>query len=130
MKILSWSERYAPLTARILMGGMFLMAGIMKAMDPAGTAGYIASVGLPLPMALALLTIVLEIGAGFFLVAGYQTRYAAAALAVFTIFATALFHTNWAMPMQQMFFTKNLSIIADLLYMMTYGSGMFAKDSK
>ncbi|MGL4280684.1 MAG: DoxX family membrane protein, partial [Albidovulum sp.] len=38
---------YSPLIARILIGGFFLLAGVGKIGDVAGTAGYIQSVGLP-----------------------------------------------------------------------------------
>ena len=57
-------HKFGPLIARILIGGMFLMAGVAKVFTFAGTAGYIGSVGLPFPELLAIVAIVLEIAGG------------------------------------------------------------------
>ena len=51
----------------------------------AGTVGYISSVGLPLPTIAAAAAVVVEIGASLALLAGFGTRTAALALAVFTL---------------------------------------------
>ena len=118
---------YAPVVARVLMGGMFLLAGIQKFMGLEGTAGYIASVDLPASMVLAVLVAALEVVAGAAILLGIRVKLAAAALVVFTVVATLLFHTGWsANAMQMTLFMKNLAIIAGLLYMMTFGSGRFA----
>jgi putative oxidoreductase len=127
MQIPSWAEMYAPVIARVLMGGMFLIAGIQKFMGLEGTAGYIASVGLPAASVLAVLVAALEVVAGAAILLGYHVKLAAAALVVFVVLATLLFHTGWsANPMQMTLFMKNLAITAGLLYMMTFGSGRFA----
>ncbi len=60
----------------------------------AGTAGYIASKGLPLPEVGAALAIAVEILAGIALVVGWKTRWAALLLAVFTLVATFFFHAS------------------------------------
>lgn len=131
MQIPSWAEMYAPVVARVLMGGMFLMAGIQKFMGLSGTAGYIEMAGLPAPMVLAFLAAALEVVAGAALLIGFRTKLAAASLAVFTVIATIIFHTGWSTnPMQQTMFMKNLAIIAGLLYMMSFGSGKYAADNK
>ncbi len=118
---LSWTNAYAPLVGRILMGGMFLMAGITKAMDLSGTATYISSATLPYPMVLAVAAMLLEILCGIALIVGYQAKLAAALLAIFTIVVTLAFHLD-----QQALFIKNLAILAGLLYMMTFGAGKYA----
>lgn len=118
---LSWTNAYAPLVGRILMGGMFLMAGITKAMDLSGTAIYISSATLPYPMVLAVAAMLLEILCGIALIIGYQAKLAAALLALFTIVVTLAFHLD-----QQALFIKNLAILAGLLYMMTFGAGKYA----
>ena len=46
--------------ARVLLALMFVMAGAFKFVDLGGTAGYIASKGLPLPSLLAFATAALE----------------------------------------------------------------------
>ena len=65
------------LVGRVLLGVLFLPAGLMKLMGFAGTAGYIASAGLPLPEVGAAIAIVVEIGGGAALLAGFHARLAA-----------------------------------------------------
>ncbi len=131
MQIPSWAELYAPVIARVLMGGMFLMAGIQKFMTLDTTAGYIATSFLPAPMAMAVIAAIVETVLGASLLIGYRTKLAAAGLAVFTVIATIAFHTGWsANQMQQVLFTKNLAIVAGLLYMMAFGSGRYAVNNK
>jgi putative oxidoreductase len=129
MRIPSWAELYAPVIARVLMGGMFLLAGIQKWMGLSGTAMYIESVGLPAPMVLAVLAALIETVFGAALLVGFRTKLAAAGLLVFTVIATLIFHTGWsANANQQVMFMKNLAIMAGLLYMMSFGSGAFSAD--
>jgi putative oxidoreductase len=104
------------LVARILLATLFLWSGFGKIGGFAGTVGYIASKGLPLAQALAAATVLVEIGAGLLLLIGWKARWAALALAIFTVLAAVLFHNYWAVPeaqkmMQQISFMKNLAII-------------------
>jgi putative oxidoreductase len=123
------------LIARVLMALMFVLAGFSKFADLGGTAGYIASKGLPMAGVLAFLTAALEVVAGIALVVGYQARIAALALAVFTLLASVLFHNFWAMPadqqmMQQLMFMKNLSVAGGLLLLFTLGAGPASLDAR
>lgn len=123
------------LVGRILLALMFLLSGYSKIGGFAGTAGYIASAGLPLPQLLAVATIVLELGAGLLLVAGWQTRWAALALAAFTLLAALLFHNFWAMPadkqmMQYLMFLKNVSITGGMLVLAAAGPGAWSLDAR
>ncbi len=118
---------HGPAIGRVLMGVMFLLAGISKVgAQFAGTVGYIGSVGLPMPEILAYLTIALEILGGIALIIGWHMRAAAMLLIGFTILATWFFHnpSDWWSPrdaMQQIMFMKNLAIIGGLFYMAAYG---------
>ena len=123
------------LVGRILLALMFLLSGIGKIGDFAGTAGYISSVGLPLPSVLAAGALVLEIVAGIALIIGFKTRWAALALALFTIAAAVLFHNYWAMPadqqmMQQIIFLKNLAVTGGLLMLAIAGPGAWSVDRR
>jgi len=123
------------LIGRILLAVMFLISGWGKIGGFAGTAGYIGSVGLPMPQVLAVLTIVLELVAGVLLVIGWKTRWAAWALAIFTLLAGVLFHNYWAMPadkqmMEQIMFLKNLSITGGLLMLAVAGPGAWSVDRR
>jgi putative oxidoreductase len=123
------------LIARILLAGMFLYFGYGKIGGFDGTAGYIASKGLPVPQVLAAATIALEIGAGLLLVVGWKARWAALALAVFTFVASVIFHAFWAVPAdqvstQRLFFYKNMAALGGLLLLTAFGPGRWSIDRR
>jgi putative oxidoreductase len=124
-----------PLVARLLMVALFLPAGLNKISGFEGTVGYIASVGLPLATAGAMLAIVIEIVGPLLLLVGLQTRRAALVLAGFTVLATVLFHNFWAMPaeqqfVQQLMFFKNLGVVGGLLALAGLGAGAWSLDAR
>jgi putative oxidoreductase len=128
-------QNSATLVGRILLAVMFFTAGLSKFAGLEGTAGYIASAGLPMPQVLALGTAVLEVVGGLMLIVGWQARWAALALAVFTLLAALLFHNYWAKPeaqqmMQQLLFNKNLAIVGGLLMVFAFGAGGFSLDAR
>ncbi len=121
-------HRYGPLAGRILIAFIFIFAGIGKLTGFEGTVGYIASKGLPVPQLAAIAAIIVELGCGILLVAGWKARWAAAALLVFTGMAALLFHNFWAVPPDQaqnqmIHFMKNISMMGGLLFVVVYGSG-------
>ncbi|MEO5698179.1 MAG: DoxX family protein [Burkholderiaceae bacterium] len=123
------------LIGRIMLALMFVLAGISKIGGFAGTAGYIGSKGLPMPDVLAALTILLEIGGGLALVFGLFTRWAAIALALFTLLASVIFHNFWAVPeaqqmTQQLMFMKNISVAGGLFVLAAFGAGALSLDAK
>jgi putative oxidoreductase len=121
-------DRFGPLVGRFLLGLIFIIAGWGKIMAYSGTAGYMASKGMPLVPLLLPLTILLELGCGLMLVLGWQARWAALALFLFIIPTTLIFHNFWASPPAQVQsqmnnFLKNLAIMGGMLYVIVYGSG-------
>ena len=68
-------QPYVAIVARVLLALMFVLAGLSKFGDLSGTAGYIASKGLPMPTVLATATALLEFGAGLALMLGWRARY-------------------------------------------------------
>jgi len=123
------------LIGRVLLALIFLLSGLSKFGGLEGTAGYIASKGLPFAQLLALATAVIEVGAAALLIVGWQARWAALALAAFTLLASVLFHNYWAMPaeqqmMQQLMFMKNLAVIGGLLAVVAAGAGALSLDGR
>ena len=121
--------------ARILLALMFVLAGFGKLTGLEGTAGYIASKGLPAPMLLAVVAGVVELVAGVLLIIGWQARWAALALAAFTVVASVIFHNFWAMPAaqqmtQQLMFMKNIGVVGGLLLVFAFGAGSLSLDAR
>lgn len=124
-----------PLVARLLMVALFLPAGLNKITGFEGTVGYIASVGLPLATVGAVVAIVVEVVGSLALLAGFATRWAALALALFTLGASVFFHNYWAMPaeqqfVQQLMFFKNLGVVGGLLALAAVGAGAWSLDAR
>lgn len=123
------------LIGRLLLALLFLPAGINKITGFAGTVGYIASVGLPLPTLGAIIALVVEIAGGLALIAGFGTRFAALVLAVFTLVASFFFHAYWAVPAAQQFvtqllFMKNMAVVGGLLTLAAWGAGAWSLDAR
>lgn len=123
------------LAGRLLLATLFLPAGIGKITGFAGTVGYIASAGLPLPTVGALVAIVVEVVGSAALIAGYGTRLAALVLALFTLVASFFFHAYWAVPADQQFVTqllffKNIAVVGGLLTLSAWGAGAWSLDAR
>lgn len=120
----------AILIGRILLAAMFVLAGFGKLTDIGGTAGWFGSIGLPAPTIVAILVGLLELVAGLAIVVGFQTRIAALALALFTIGATLIAHTNFADMMQFLIFQKNFAVVGGLLVLAFSGAGALSVDAR
>jgi putative oxidoreductase len=123
------------LIGRVLIALLFVPAGWGKIAGFAGTVGYIASKGMPLPEVCAALAIAAELGLGLLLLIGWQARWAALGLAVFTFVITFIFHNFWAVPpeqlmMQRMNFFKNMAIVGGLLAFASFGAGGWSLDGR
>jgi len=123
------------LIGRLLLAALFLPAGLSKIGGFEGTVGYIAAAGLPMPQLAAVVAIVVEIVAPLALIVGWGTRWAALALALFTLVATFGFHNFWAMPaeqamVQQQMFFKNIAVVGGLLVLAAFGAGALSMDAR
>jgi len=120
-------EKAATTIGRILLGHIFLLAGISKIGDYAGTQGYMEAMGAP--GLLLPLVILLEVGGGLTLIAGFQARITALALAGFSIVAAVIFHADFGNQMQMIMFMKNLAIAGGLLFVTAFGAGTWSVDA-
>ncbi|MFO7856713.1 MAG: DoxX family protein [Paracoccaceae bacterium] len=117
--------------ARVLLAAIFVFAGWNKLMDPAGSAGYIDSGGLP--GWLVWPTVALELLGGLAIALGVYVRPVAAALALFSVVAGVLYHLlpgfgaeGMERMMQMIHVQKNLAIAGGLLLLTVFGPGPFA----
>jgi putative oxidoreductase len=122
-------------SGRVLLALMFILAGFSKLGNLEGTAGYIASGGLPLASVLAVVVGLLELLGGLAIAVGFQARWAALALGLFTVAASLLFHKFWAVPaeqvmVQQLMFMKNLSVAGGLFVVAALGAGPVSVDAR
>lgn len=106
------------LIARFLLAAIFIWSGWGKIADIGGTAAYMATSGLS-PL-LAWPSAFFELIGGTFILIGFQTRWTALAFAIFTLATAFLFHTNFAEPMQQVNFFKNLAMSGGFLMLFVY----------
>jgi putative oxidoreductase len=125
----------AALVGRILLALLFIISGYGKITGYAGTAGFMASKGLPMVGLLLPLTILVELGGGLLIALGWKARWAAAVTFLFLIPVTLVFHNpaglDAAQAQQQMInLLKNLSIMGGMLGLFAFGPGGFSFDAK
>ena len=132
---LSPAQNLMSLVGRVLIALLFVPAGWGKIAGFAGTVGYIASKGVPMPEVCAALAIAAELGLGLLLLVGYQARWAALGLAIFVAVITPIFHNYWGVPeaqamKQKQAFVKNVAVVGGLLVLAAFGPGGFSLDAK
>jgi len=121
-------EKYVNLAGRVLLAHIFLLAGINKITGYSGTQVYMEAMGIP--GMLLPLVILLEIGGALALIAGWQTRLAAYALALFSIVTALIFHSNLGDQMQMILFMKNWAMAGGLLVLAANGAGAYSFDNR
>ena len=105
---------------RILMGLLFFFSGLGIIINgPENTVMFYDSMGIPMASMLVWVVIILKLGAGGALIAGYRVGVAAGVLILFTLLATLIAH----MDINDINLFKNLAIVGGLMYVMAYGAG-------
>ena len=126
-------KNVAALVGRVLLALMFVWAGFGKIIGYEGTAGWMASAGMPMVGVFLPLAILLELGGGIALIVGWKARWVALALAGFTLVASLIFHNFWAMTgdavmTNTLFFYKNVAVIGGMLMVFAFGPGRLSID--
>jgi putative oxidoreductase len=129
------AQNLGALVGRVLLALIFLGSGFDKIAHQDATLGYMNSAHLPAAQLLLWASVVIEIGAGLALVLGWKARWGAAALFLWMIPVTAVFHNPWAgdpsqAQMQMIHLMKNLAIIGGLLMLLAFGPGGWSVDRK
>jgi len=123
----------ALLAGRFGLGIIFLVSGLGKLVSWSGTAAFAGAKGVP-EFLLAGAT-ALEILGALSLLAGWKTRWGVAALVVFLVPVTLVFHDFWAaqgaeVQLQSVQFLKNVAIGGGLLAVLGAGPGAFSVDAR
>jgi putative oxidoreductase len=128
-------ESVLNLLGRLAIAALFLPAGLNKLMGMEGVTGYFTSLGLPAAAILIWVVIAIEVLGGLALILGYQTRFVAIGLAVFTVLASIVGHAFWAAPADaafivQLLFFKNIAVTGGLLILASAGAGSISIDGR
>lgn len=122
--------RYLPFVGRLMIGLPFAMSGLSKLGALGATTAMIGAVGLPVPPLAYAVAVAVELGGGLLLIAGYQARTVATALALFSIAAAVSFHSNFADQNQMIHFLKNVMMAGGLLQIAAFGAGALSIDNR
>ena len=124
------------LSGRFLMWVYFILPGISKIVDFEGTSGYMANHGVPLVSLLLVITIILQLALGLFMIVGFQTKLTAFLLAGMVLVISIFMHNFWSMEdginktHETQNFFKNMGIMAGLLMISSLGGGQLSIDSR
>lgn len=126
---------WAALLGRIGLALIFLWSGYGKITDIPNTVGYMNAYHLPMANVLVWPAAFLELIGAAMLLAGWKVRWAALALAGFSIISAAIFHNFWAAPPDQalnqtIHFMKNVAIMGGFLQVFAFGAGCYAVDRR
>ena len=117
-------EKVSQLVARVFLGQIFLLSGLFKISGYEGTLGYMEAMGVP--GMLLPLVLLLEVGGGLAIVAGWQTKLVSVVLAVFTVVVAAIFHSNFSDQIQMIMFMKNIAIAGGFILLAVHGAGGYS----
>jgi putative oxidoreductase len=123
----NYGDIFAPLIGRILVGGFFIWNGILATLNLSSTVSSMIAVGAPMPTALAIAAIAVEVLCGIALVVGFKTSPAALILALYVV-VVAFFYTGFGTSSAQALFLQDMAIVGGLLYISAYGAGSWASD--
>lgn len=123
-----WSDA-APLVLRVVTGAIFAMHGYQKligGVDP--LAGFLASLGFPMPALFAVLLIVAELGGGILLILGAFTHWTAKILSVVALVALVTVHLGNGFFVNEGGYEFILLILAASVSLALTGAGKWSVD--
>jgi putative oxidoreductase len=109
------AEKIVTIGGRALVALLFILAGVVKVLNPTPFLEHMAQFGVPaflLPAVIAL-----ELGAGLATLIGWRVRDAAGALAIFCVMTAVIFHHQLWISAERTLFFKDLAIAGGLLVM-------------
>ncbi len=116
------------LAGRAMIALIFVLSGLSKISAIEGTQGYMEAMGVP--GILIYPAILFEVVAGLAIIAGFQTRLVALALAGFTLLLALIFHNQLGDQTQFILLIKNVAIAGGLLFLARFGAGELSIDNR
>ena len=116
------------LFSRVLLSLPFLYSGIDKCLHWTEAQREVAASGLPWPTLLHLVTVALQLGAGFSVLIGIEARLGALLLCLFLVPVTVMYHPFWKRSGSDLVaeadhFLLNFAVIGGLSMIIALGSG-------
>ncbi|TIP58750.1 MAG: DoxX family protein [Mesorhizobium sp.] len=124
------------LLSRLLLAALFVPSGFHALTDIAGTSGYFAGLGLPLPTLIAWATGLFELIAGLLILVGLKTPIVALLLAAFCIAAGFIGHYGHGGDdptltfMHSQMLMKDIAISGGFLALAMAGAGAYSIDGR
>jgi len=112
---------------RVLMAFIFVKEGFDALGNYSSVAGYMQSNGVS--ASLLPLVILAQLGGGLSVLAGFLTRFGAAALAGFCLLTALMFHRNWADFNEAIQFQKDFCMAGGFLVLAAFGPGLWSIDA-
>ena len=113
---------------RIFLSAIFLINGVGKIFNYEETIQYMENFNVS--GNLIIPAIIVEILFPILLIIGYQTKFSALVLALFTLILAVIFHTDFSNQMQLISFLKNIAIVGGFLIIFVKGAGKYSIDHK
>ena len=104
-----------PLVSRILIALLFVIAGVQKITGFAGTVLFVGSLGVPFPVVVTVLSILIELPVAIAYAWGYRVCYTGGILAAYTFLTIVLVHRDIGAGINLIMALKNLAIIGGIL---------------
>ncbi|QUD86505.1 DoxX family protein [Phenylobacterium montanum] len=107
------------LAGRSLIALLFILAGAAKLFGPKPFLEHMRQFRVPAPLLVGV--ILLEIGAGGAVLAGWNLRWSAGALSAFCLVTAVVFHADLRNKVERTAFFKDLALCGGLLSMAVAG---------
>jgi putative oxidoreductase len=116
------------LFSRVFLSLPFLYSGVDKCLHWTAAQREVAASGLPWPTLLHLVTVALQLGAGFSVLIGIEARLGALLLCLFLIPVTVMYHPFWKrsgadLVAEADHFLLNFAVIGGFSMIIAVGSG-------
>ena len=120
--------RVIEVLGRIFLSAIFLINGVGKIFNYEETIQYMENFNVS--GNLIIPAIIVEILFPILLIIGYQTKFSALVLSLFTLTLAVIFHTDFSNQMQLISFLKNIAIAGGFLIIFVNGAGKYSIDHK
>jgi putative oxidoreductase len=113
------------LIGRIALSAIFINGGIEKLLAASATIAGFGRLGLPIPVVAYVVTVLVELVGGVFLLIGFRARATALLLAIWCVATALVAHWHPGDRNQMIHFMKNICMAGGMLQVVAFGPGRF-----